>query len=771
MKPLVSIITACYNGEEYVSLPIESILNQTYTNMEYYFIDDGSTDHTKEIVQSYEDAFRQKGISFHYIYKENGGAASAYNMVFPLVKGTYLCAIDSDDFYFPHCIERRVEFLEKHQEFGTVASLGLEYEEGSLEIPIGVHGQLPKRLEGDQFLNTLTSQSTLDSARILFRMSSFIKGNPERKLYVNGNGQNWQMLLPTYAVSKRGFIDEYLFGVQVRRSSDSRAVKSLEEWKNRFQEDEAILVNTLLQIQRNHQVNLKEAIIYVRERFTPSRIQDAEAMVKTSEANTRGALEEGIQTNDIQKVEEFFNVLEMLGRVEEEDVIKVRTFLDDYEKGRESRIVAARNIMKESFVAGDYQRFEKNVSILDLDSAIEEEDQELIAQFLKRYQHVIDYENLKIHQITELCNGCKACQNKCPKKCIHRDEKLWDEKGFWYPKVDASQCVNCKQCEEVCPILNPIIAISELEGYIAVNKDEKVRKESSSGGIFWALGKEIIRREGIVFGACMNEKLEVVHECACTLEELEKFKTSKYVQSDVRDTYQQAKEYLEKGRDVLYTGTPCQIGGLLNYLGKEYENLYCQDLICHGVPSPYIWEKYKEWQQRLKNEKLMRVNFRDKSTGWKKYALNLQFAKSNHVIGHRSDMMMNSFLTNYSIRESCFACRYKTAARASDITLSDYWGMPQEFEERYGGDKGTSLVIVHTSKGHQLYERIKAELVEERLKDETLIAAFRSNPSAILSAQKPNHWKSFMKDVKRINSLPVVTQQYMYGMMGGKEDE
>ena len=203
-------------------------------------------------------------------------------------------------------------------------------------------------------------------------------------------------------------------------------------------------------------------------------------------------------------------------------------------------------------------------------------------------------------QITEKskCTGCHACVNACPKNCIGM---VSDEEGFLYPEIRQTECVNCGKCEKVCPLLNGKTKNPDALqiGYAAYNKDETIRLKSSSGGIFTLLAEWIIQQGGVVVGAAMTEDCKSVqHTIAETIEDLENLRGSKYLQSTIGTIFKTVKKYLDSGRLVLFTGTPCQIGGLYSYLGKEYDNLYTQDLICHGVPSPLIWKNYVELRER-----------------------------------------------------------------------------------------------------------------------------------------------------------------------------
>ena len=277
------------------------------------------------------------------------------------------------------------------------------------------------------------------------------------------------------------------------------------------------------------------------------------------------------------------------------------------------------------------------------------------------------------------CCGCWACVQQCPKQCISMIE---DDEGFLYPKVDKGICINCHLCEYVCPIINTDAPRKPLETYAAINKDEQIRLESSSGGIFSAIAEYIINDGGVVFGAKFNDKWEVIHDYTETIDGLAQFRGSKYVQSQIGDNYKKAKQFLTSGRKVLFSGTPCQIAGLKHFLKKEYENLLTVDFICHGVPSPGVWREYLKEEVatcNLKNIVLPRsihgrdalnvtiegISFRDKTLGWKKFSFALdlstsvgrgekiQFRTREHL---HENLFLKGFLANLFLRPSCYNC-------------------------------------------------------------------------------------------------------------------
>lgn len=325
------------------------------------------------------------------------------------------------------------------------------------------------------------------------------------------------------------------------------------------------------------------------------------------------------------------------------------------------------------------------------------------------------------------CCGCSACVQSCPKQCIVLKE---DTEGFLYPVVNHTLCIACGKCEKVCPEFHPFDAVESLKVYAAKHPDDTVRAESSSGGIFTFLADAVIDEGGVVFGARFDTDWSVVHDFTETHQGLRAFRGSKYVQSKIGNTYQQAEKFLKSGRKVLFTGTPCQIAGLKRYLCKEYENLLAVDFVCHGVPSPLVWKKYLEEtiaRQCEKNTVLLHskslvsernsishdsnrivdaISFRNKSLGWKKFSFALTLSEVT-TDGEKNSVLlstifpqneyMQAFLANFSLRPSCYHCPVKGGKSGSDLTIGDFWGI-EKIAPEIDDDKGCSLVIVHTDR-------------------------------------------------------------------------
>lgn len=338
------------------------------------------------------------------------------------------------------------------------------------------------------------------------------------------------------------------------------------------------------------------------------------------------------------------------------------------------------------------------------------------------------------------CCGCSACQQICPKNCIIMKV---DSEGFLYPVVEREKCVQCGLCEKVCPILNKSNIKQDVQAVAAYVKDENVRLSSSSGGVFTALATHILKENGVVFGAAFDEKYMAHHIGIENINDLYKLQGSKYLQSRTENTYQQAESFLKTGRKVLYTGTACQIAGLKNYLRKEYDNLYTVDILCHGVPSPKLWEKYLKENEDAHHSKITQVSFRKKAFGWKNFAMSLSFEnKEEYLKEHDGDPFMKLFLKNICLRPSCHDCRFKTLNRPSDITIGDCWGI-QYYIPKMDDDKGTSVLLTHSKKGIELYTLCSKDMVVHDAVTDRILPPTADSRESVLP--HPNRKKLFAK--------------------------
>lgn len=320
---------------------------------------------------------------------------------------------------------------------------------------------------------------------------------------------------------------------------------------------------------------------------------------------------------------------------------------------------------------------------------------------------------IQIHDKSRCC-GCAACVQRCPKQCITLSE---DEEGFLYPKVDVISCIECGLCEKVCPVLHQETPRLSDVCYAAVNPNENIRKESSSGGIFTAIASAVLKEGGVVFGARFDADWSVMHDYTETHEGLAAFRGSKYLQSRIGNTFRQAEDFLKSGRKVFFTGTPCQIAGLRRYLRKDYPNLLTMDFICHGVPSPLVWQQYlQEVRKKHSDIKISKIYFRDKTIGWKKFSLKITQIKEQEEITVLSEpflqnIYMLGFLKDIYLRPSCYSCAAKSMKSGSDLTIGDFWGIHQKMPE-WDDDQGTSCILIQTEKGKQYFEQAQLKFQE-----------------------------------------------------------
>ncbi len=339
------------------------------------------------------------------------------------------------------------------------------------------------------------------------------------------------------------------------------------------------------------------------------------------------------------------------------------------------------------------------------------------------------------------CCGCSACVQRCPSKCISLEE---DEEGFLYPHVDVGNCIDCGLCERVCPWLNRPEKLPPQEVLAVKNRDEAERMASSSGGVFIALAREVLGRGGVVFGAVFDSGWEVAHAYAETLEGVKAMMGSKYAQSCIGSSYRDAEAFLKQGREVLFTGSPCQIAGLRQFLRKDYPNLLAVDFLCHGVPSPGVWRRYlgeafgagaafraaagknTVLSQSLNSLPVLTgIEFRDKkSFGWKKYSFVVRGrsaakADKNSVllsVRHYENAYMLGFLSDIYLRPSCYSCKCKNGVSHSDLTIADYWGIDRLMPD-FDDDKGVGLVLANTDKGTEAFGRLDMEVRKSSLDD------------------------------------------------------
>ncbi|MEG1861817.1 MAG: Coenzyme F420 hydrogenase/dehydrogenase, beta subunit C-terminal domain [Bacteroidaceae bacterium] len=351
--------------------------------------------------------------------------------------------------------------------------------------------------------------------------------------------------------------------------------------------------------------------------------------------------------------------------------------------------------------------------------------------------------------IKEKCTGCAACHNICPKEAI---QMCPNDCGFLHPEIDNTRCIDCGLCEKICPVNKPLEMNEPLQAMAAISKDVEDLMSSTSGGASSVLAHTILSGGGVVYGCVQRNCKDIAHRRITSVEEAYQLKGSKYVQSIIGNSYQEVKQDLSTSKEVLFTGTPCQIGGLKNYLRKDYPNLYTVDLVCHGVPSQlFLQDNITEIQ---KKEKLqfyrdnLYVHFRRKGqrmqdlkygffleekgqTSAKTTIFSTQFPNDHYIVG---------FMCGLLVRENCFTCPYATRKRVGDLTIADFWGLGANGTTKIDNSRGVSLLLLNTKKGQSLFERIKEQMeYEERTVDE----AVKGNGRLQSATSKPANYEAF----------------------------
>ncbi len=306
------------------------------------------------------------------------------------------------------------------------------------------------------------------------------------------------------------------------------------------------------------------------------------------------------------------------------------------------------------------------------------------------------------------CTGCGACEQICPTGAISMKE---NDEGFCYPVVDESSCIRCGKCLRHCHLNREKIEVSSPQAYAVYHKEKEVCFKSSSGGAFSALAESILRDGGLVAGCAYTNHMKPAHILIDSLEHLERLRGSKYVESDLGQIYSQIEKELKKGRRVLFTGTGCQNAGLLSYLGKDYDGLICVDIICHGVPSRWLFQQNVALLEERAGEKMTDFHFRSKKkVPWGSFRYEAVFSSGKRREGpEESSVYYHHFLKGDSYRESCYQCRYCSFDRPSDLTIADYWGVEKHHPD-IPTTQGVSLLMVNSPKGERLFQQIQDTL-------------------------------------------------------------
>lgn len=353
----------------------------------------------------------------------------------------------------------------------------------------------------------------------------------------------------------------------------------------------------------------------------------------------------------------------------------------------------------------------------------------------------------------ENCTGCGACYNKCPKKAI---KMVYNEYGFYVPKIDEEKCINCGLCEKICPIDKyKSQNIENPKVFAFQNKDEETLYKCASGGAFAKLANDIIKQNGVVYGVVYDENMTVCHTRCDNIKDLEKMYSSKYVQSNIGETFKFAKQDLENGKTVLFSGTPCQIAGLKSYLQKDYENLITVDLVCHGVPSPLVFERYKQEIKLSKDDKILNIDFRSKINGWNPYYVSIKTEKQNIEIQASKSDYIKLFLNNLNINTSCLNCQFNGFPRIADLTLGDFWGV-DNYDKTLNNNKGLSIIIINSEKGQNIFNNMQIDCNEIPLD-----VVVKYNPNVISSSKSHIKRKEFFDNIKKGKTLKQCSKKYL----------
>ncbi len=317
-----------------------------------------------------------------------------------------------------------------------------------------------------------------------------------------------------------------------------------------------------------------------------------------------------------------------------------------------------------------------------------------------------------IYEDKNNCCGCGGCANICPHNAVRMQK---DEYGFVYPVVDADKCVNCNLCLTVCQKVNKNESDMPLMAFAASHRSKEVLRKSSSGGVFSAIAEYFLNNGGAVCGCVFDDKLNAVHICTEKKDDFLRMRKSKYIQSDVGFIYREVKTRLKSGQHVLFTGTPCQVAALYSVVGREHENLTTMDLVCHGVPSQYMFDRFIKYLEKKYKTQIVNFNFRSKKYGWQRYTLEFTDAHRHTTnIGKRSEFYIPSFTGGNTIRPSCLSCKYACANRIGDITIGDFWGH-EKLDLKCDISDGTSIFTINNERSMKWLDILSKNLIYEKI--------------------------------------------------------
>lgn len=332
----------------------------------------------------------------------------------------------------------------------------------------------------------------------------------------------------------------------------------------------------------------------------------------------------------------------------------------------------------------------------------------------------------------EDCCGCTACYNICPKKAI---KMMPDDEGFLYPTIDHDKCVNCGLCEKICPVKCKNEHQEDTKAYIFRYRKPDIVEQSTSGGLFTAIADLFLDKQAVIYGTGYDKDMNVICKSITSRDGLQEMRGSKFVQSDLGNSFFKIKRQLKSTRIVVFSGTPCQVAGLLSYLGGKPDNLFCIDFVCRGVPSPGLWKNYVNMMEKRYKSKMIGARFKNKTYGYHASTMKIDFTNGKTWYGSgRIDPFMKAFVKELASRPSCGACAFKGTERSSDVTMFDCYEFSQ-ITGRKDDNKGWSSVLVHTDVGGRILEELKSNsiIIPTSLKD-----IITENGIMVQHSAKPN---------------------------------
>ena len=324
------------------------------------------------------------------------------------------------------------------------------------------------------------------------------------------------------------------------------------------------------------------------------------------------------------------------------------------------------------------------------------------------------------------CAGCTACASICPQHCISMVE---DEESFVFPKVDIEKCIHCDRCDKVCPYNTFVSSKDKKEtAFVLRSNDKDYLMNGTSGGFVGSLVDYIIDNDGVCCASSMDDNMEVCHVFINSKSEWllnkSRIQGSKYVQSDLHECFTRIRDYLCAGRNVLFIGTPCQVNGIRNFLDDvDIRRLILVDIVCHGVPSHSLWDRYKEYQEKKHGSRIVAARFRKKTYGYNGSTMSLEFENGSHYDGFlRTDLMLKAYYGNISSRYSCYSCPAKGDRRSADFTIFDAWHARQLASELVDDNLGYTNVIVRSLKASRIWDEIKESFTYFQINPEDAVS-------------------------------------------------